>query len=309
MAKNLVIGAVTDYEYDKIAPWLQSLKQTGYDGHIAVVAYNMSAATAAKLVEEGVTYIFGFEKDINDNFVYSNKNNTFSIMIERFAHMWYFIDKIKDEVGYVVATDVRDVIFQTNPFNFFDDEEIVSREKLLVVGTENLKYQDEPWGKNNMIQSFGPILYEYCKDTPIYCAGVIAGERRHVMDLFMNIFLLCRGAPSQVPGGGGPDQAALNIALSFEPFRKITKFTNPEDDFVVHAGTTTYAIKSGSGDIGFSYMQDPSVLHTYEKKLLHHEPVIIDGQICNHAGRPYSIVHQWDRVNEWRSIIEKKYGV
>jgi hypothetical protein len=306
MAKDLVIGAVTDYEYDRIAPWLQSLKQTGYEGNIALVAYNMSEATITKLTEEGVTYIFGFGKDEKNNFVYSNKK--FSIMIERFAHMWYFIDQIKDDLEFVIATDVRDVIFQTNPSEWlYRNTPFCTRIKRLVVGSENLKYQDEPWGKNNMMQAFGPILYEKCKDLPIYCAGVIAGEKRAILDLFMNIFLMCRGAPSEVPGGGGPDQAALNILLSFDAFRKQTRYSDPEDDFVIHAGTTTHAIKSGSGDIGFTYMHDPSVLHTYESKLLHREPVMIDGQVCTYDGLPYCIVHQWDRVNEWREIIEKKY--
>jgi hypothetical protein len=306
MGKDLVIGAVSNYNYHDIEPWLVSLKRTGYKGRIALVTYNMSKETAEKLVDEGVTYIFGLEKDSNDNFVYSNQN--FSIMIERFAHMYYFLDNLKEDIDFVFATDVKDVIFQTNPSDFMENMFLVgTRRKKLVLGSENLKYQDEPWGKNNMMQCFGPLVYERVKNNPIYCAGVIAGEKRTVMELFLNMFLLCRGAPSHPPGGGGPDQAALNVMLSFDAFKKQAWLTGTEEAFVLHAGTTTYAIKSGSGDIGMTYKQNPSVLNKYKESLMGKEPIFKDGIIYTDDGVPYCIVHQYNRVNEWADVLDKKY--
>jgi hypothetical protein len=29
--------------------------------------------------------------------------------------------------------------------------------------------------------------------------------------------------------------------------------------------------------------------------------------ICTSTGKPFAIVHQYDRVPEWKNIIEKKY--
>jgi hypothetical protein len=303
MGKDLVIGAVSNYEYDKIEPWLTSLKRTGYKGNIALVAYNMSAETVAKLTEKNVHYIFGLQKDDAGNFKYENKH--FSIMIERFVHMWYFLNNMEEETDFVFTTDVRDVIFQTNPSDWI--EKNLTSKKKLFVATENMRYQDEPWGKNNMLQAFGPLLYEQMKSEPIYCAGVIAGEKKSIMDFFLNVFLMCRGAPAHVAGGGGPDQAALNITLNLDVFKNITRFTNPEDDFAVHAGTTLAAIKSGSGDIGQTYKQNPAILNTYKQKLLYNEPVFRDDMVCTADGRPYCIVHQYDRVNEWRDVLDRKY--
>lgn len=306
MGKDLVIGAVSNYEFDKIEPWLNSLQRTGYKGNIALIAYNMSAETVATLSNRNVQYIFGLQKDDAGNFKYNNQH--FSIMIERFAHMWYFLNTIEEETDYVFATDVRDVVFQTNPSGWMDRYNTENDyNKTLFVATENMRYQDEPWGKNNMLQAFGPLLYDQMKDRPIYCAGVIAGAKKSIMDFFMNVFLLCRGAPAHVAGGGGPDQAALNITLNFDVFKNITNFMNPEDDFAIHAGTTLAAIKSGSGDIGQTYIRNPAILNTYEQKLLYNEPVFKDGMVCTPDGRPYCIVHQYDRVNEWRDVLDKKY--
>jgi hypothetical protein len=306
MGKDLVIGAVSNYKFEDIEPWLVSLKRTGFKGQIGLVAYNMDKETAKRLVDEGVTYIFGLEKDADDNFVYSNPN--FSIMIERFAHMYYFLNSIKEEIDYVIATDVKDVIFQHDPSTFMDSMVLVgTRRKRIVLGSENLRYKDEPWGRNNMTQCFGPLIYERVKNNPIYCAGVIAGEKNTIMELFLSIFLTCRGAPSHPAGGGGPDQAALNVLASLDAFCKQSWFTNSEDGFVIHAGTTTYAIKSGSGDIGQTYKQNPSILNTYMKNLTHREPIFKDGIVYTHDGLPVYIVHQYNRVNEWFDVIDKKY--
>jgi len=33
-----------------------------------------------------------------------------------------------------------------------------------------------------------------------------------------------------------------------------------------------------------------------------------DDVVCTSTGEPFYLVHQYDRVPEWRKIIEKKYG-
>lgn len=298
---DVVIGTATNYDYDKIEPWVVSLKRSGFDGKIALVVYNMKKDTVDRLVADGVA-LFGFQKDDEGNFTYPSDNN-FSIMVERFAHIWYFLSKADEEIEHIISTDVKDVIFQKNPSDFFSAFD----RKEIFVGCENFKYKDEPWGKNNLIQSFGPMLYEKLKDNPIYCAGVIAGKKQAILDLFLNVFLLCRGAPAHVPGGGGPDQAALNILLSLDSYKSITNFCSMEHDFVCHAGTTTHAIKSGKGVIGEEYLRDPSSLYRFNDVMLGKDPIYADDTVYNSYNTPYYIVHQYDRVNEWKDILDRKY--
>jgi hypothetical protein len=299
---DLIIGAVTKYSYDKIEPWVNSIEKSGFTGKKALIVYDMEADVAKKLIDKDFT-LFGFNKDSEGNFSYKTD---FSIMVERFVHAWYFISKIEDKIDNVIWTDVRDVVFQTNPSEWLKRNMYTVKHRI-VVGSENFRYKDEPWGKNNLMLSFGPMLYETIKENAINCAGVIAGEKQAVIDLFLNIFMLCRGSSPEIPGGGGPDQAALNILLSLEPYKSITKFCTTDESWVVHAGTTMPAILCGKGAIGEEYIRNPSSLNSFEKNMIGNDPVLNGDVVVNGFGEPYAILHQYDRVNQWASIIDKKH--
>ena len=297
--KDLIIGAVTDYNYDQIKPWFNSIKKSGYKGDIGLLAYNMKIDTLNTLKEEGLTYIFGMKTDDDGNIIYDRPN--FNICVERFAHLHLFLRNLPD-IDYIIATDVKDVIFQKNPSDWIRENAPNSK---LILGTENLRYEDEPWGRNNLKMSFGPTIYENLKDNPIYCAGVIAGKAKSVTDLFMNIFLLCRGTSDIIPGGGGPDQAALNVLLSLDAYKSNTALLKTTDSFVCHVGTSIHAIKSGSGGIGQEFMKNAGVINTYKEEMLGPDCIMKDGLVCTESGEPYCIVHQYDRVSEWKDIMSK----
>ena len=214
--KDLIIGAITGYNFDQVKPWLNSIKKSGFTGDIALVCYNISYETAEFLEKEGVI-LFAFEKDdAGKRYIYKHD---FQICLHRFIHYWNFLKDLKYEYRYLIATDVKDVIFQRNPVEFL---ERTLHDKVLNVSSESLKYKDEPWGVNNMTQSFGTFFYEHLKDRIIINCGVLAGRSEYMLDLFLKIFLVCSGSPMRVLGGGGPDQAALNILMSTSTYQDIT---------------------------------------------------------------------------------------
>jgi hypothetical protein len=53
---------------------------------------------------------------------------------------------------------------------------------------------------------------------------------------------------------------------------------------------------------------DPSKIHQFKPLLLEPSPTIKDDIVTTSKGTPYYIVHQYDRVPEWRKLIEVKYG-
>lgn len=297
MNRTMVIGAVTNYTYKEIEVWHKSLVATGYTGKIALIVYNMKKADVDILEGLGIT-IFAFGKDNEGNLVY-NGGDRFNIVVERFAHMWYFLGQIKDELDYVIATDVRDVVFQSNPVkNLFST---------ITVATENIRYKDEPWSKNNMTFSFGPMILDHLKDKEIICAGVIGGQVNWFLDLCLQVFLLCRGQNSFTPGGGGPDQAALNIILNSIPWKMYHEPLGYNDSFAVHMGTTLEGIKSGSGDIGLTYKNNPDMIK--DQLIDKNEPVIVDGLVLNPSNgmEPYSIIHQYNRIPYLKELVEKRF--
>jgi hypothetical protein len=123
-------------------------------------------------------------------------------------------------------------------------------------------------------------------------AGVMSGEFDTMVDLFLNIYTLCNAAPSHtIPGGGGPDQAAYNIILNMKTYKDVTNFAASEDGWAAQLGTTgphPYAMN-------------------YHSKWVEPTPILIDDNVCTSTGQPLTIVHQYDRVPEWKGIIERKF--
>ena len=285
--KDLVIGFITGYNFDKLKPWVYSLKESGFKGDKIMVVYNIAYDVVAELQNQGFTVI-GFERDdIHKQFVF--KQN-FNIVVSRFYHLWMLLTQLNKKYRYIITTDVADVIFQRDPSLWLEEN---LGDKKLCVGSENLKYKDEDWGIHNMYQSFGNNAASYMADKPIYNAGTIAGEYQTMLDFCYNIFLVSQGAPMNVPGGGGPDQAALNLLLSFEPYKSITKFNSHDDTWACQCGTTV----------------DPNKINKFRGDfLVKTEPIWQDSScVYNSKDEKYVLVHQYNRVPEWNEKIRKRY--
>ena len=54
MAKDLIIGGASNYNWNQLRYWVNSIKKTGFKGDIVLVVTNMSAETVNKLTEEDV---------------------------------------------------------------------------------------------------------------------------------------------------------------------------------------------------------------------------------------------------------------
>jgi hypothetical protein len=286
--KDIVIGAITNYNWDKIKYWVNSLDRSGFSGEKVIIAYDVSYDTLEKLSERGYS-IFAFKRNDDARRVEYNKEN-FNIVVDRFAHINYFLSRLqnKEQYRYVISTDVKDVVFQSNPSDWLE-KNLGSKE--LNVACESIRYRDEPWGKQNLYLSFGPLVYEQMQDNLIYNAGTISGKFQSFIDFCSNIHLCCLGAPQHVPGGGGPDQAAMNVLLNMKSYKDITRFSMSDDGYAAQLGTTA----------------NPDFLKTNAYKVEGLLPKLIDGLVCTSQGVPFSIVHQYDRVPEWKKAIEEKY--
>jgi hypothetical protein len=300
----LVFGAIYDYEYSDVEPWVVSLKKSGYAGKVALIVYRGSQDLIDRLTAQGIHVIcfMRTEKGCDCAFDLNRKG----VMSIRFLHMWHFLvsDSFLNDVTHVIATDVKDVIFQGNPVDILDGDNIV-------VGYEGFTYAVEPWSKNNMIQSFGDEIYDMMKDEPIVCAGVIAGGRNAISSLFNQVFVITEGSkyPDRVPGGGGPDQSALNIVLASPNWKEHVKHTEK----ILHAGTSLAGLLSGRGAIS-EVIYDPrgvphQVFDYYESKLcIDTVPHISKDKIVEATGKiDYTIVHQYDRIDNWKTVLRAKY--
>ena len=283
MKQDLIIGCYTGYNWQQIQYWTNSLNQSGFTGKKLMIVYNSDPDPVQKLLHAGFDVITFGQDNQTKQFIYPYQ---FSIVVQRFFHMWDYLNSIDlSNYRYIITTDVRDVIFQTNPSNWLSNMVNLDREHVLVSG-ESLAYQDEPWGRDNMQASF-PYYWRYIQHNQIWNCGVLAGKAEYMKDLFLNIWQLSQGNSIH-----NPDQAALNILLSQKQWRTITKFASSDEGWAAQLGTT----------------MDPTKIADFRPKLLTDEPKFQDGLVKTRSDRIYPIVHQYDRVPELKRYFESKYA-
>lgn len=287
---DLIIGAVDNYDYDQMKMWINSVNRCGFTGRKVLVVYRASDDTIAKIKESGFEVV---RANIEGQAVH----------VQRFAQIAEILYSMED-VERVVFTDVRDVVFQTDPMKW-----LTVYNKDLVVGAENFKYRDEPWSKNNMLQMFGRESLNRMLDTPVYCCGVIGGRRDAVADLLWASYMLCRAPILQYGTNGIADQSAMNLVLSLDAFISKTSFQDTNSQWVCHLGTSTHAITEGSGEIGQHFARGYTTEKDIKGSMVCPDPALLgDGSVVNQFGLQFSIVHQYDRASKFREAMEKKFG-
>ena len=277
--KDLIIGASTGYTWDTLKYWVNSINQSGFDGDKVLVLMNCDRETTMKVSNAGFT-IIGFEQDAQGNLVY--KHEGIPVHVERFIHIYEHL--CRTDYRYVITTDVKDVIFQKNPIKFIEEN---IGNKNLMFASESIRYKNEAWGNQNLLETYGQYIYEKFKDKEIYNVGVLAGKGSAMRDLCINIFTAAINRPIPIC-----DQSTFNFMISQHPYIDTSKYMKSEDGWACQLGTTG----------------DPSKIEQFKPYLLEKTPIFEDGKVWTSHGHEFTIVHQYDRVPEWRKVIEKKYG-
>lgn len=297
MAKDLIIGGASGYNWDQLKYWVNSIKKTGFKGDVVIVATNMPGETVQKLVEKDVK-VYAYGQRTEDGGIGKTENNI-PPHVERFLFIWDYLRKNKDTYRFITVTDTRDVIFQQDPTKFLSSNLFAQS---IVCASEGLAYKDEPWGNKNLLDTFGPLVYDELKDGLIYNVGTIAGFYEEVRDLLLQIFFQSVNRPIPIV-----DQAVFNFLVNQHPLRGETLFTNNSSGWAIQLGTTKSAVEAGAGDIGMAVRQDPSKMDEYIKVYQDIQP-LIENDLVTTGHVPYTIVHQWDRVPAIRELVMKKYG-
>jgi hypothetical protein len=290
---DLIIGCSTNYDWSKIKYWINSVNQSGFKGKKVMILMNCDLETTTKVLKAGFEVI-SFGTDAMGNLTHQSP---FMVHVERFLHIYNYLKD--NEFRYVITTDVKDVIFQKNPSEWLEenlghtfDQMHISHPSSqfnkgnLVFSSESILYKDEPWGDNNLMETFGPYIHDIFKENEIYNVGVLAGRGYAMRDLALNIFLACVGKPIKIC-----DQSTFNVMISMNPYLKTSLYKKSEDGWACQLGTTA----------------DPSKIEQFKPFLLEPSPIMQDGKVVTSTGKEFSIVHQYDRVPEWRKIIEAKY--
>ena len=271
MAKDLIIGVFSNYDYDAVKPWVKSAKDCGFEGDVVLIAIDASSETCKKIEDDGVIVIR------------ADKRGKMMIHMERFLHIYNYLKEHQGDYNWVISTDVRDVIFQQNPSEWL---ELMPCN--IVSSGEAIRIKDEHWNRENIIKNFGDYFYEDIKDKIVQCVGVLAGTSTYMKDLAFYIYQMSLNRPDWVA-----DQAAYNMIIHYSPWSQMTLHTDLGHAWAINGHVTNYA---------------PD-MEKFGPYLLEPRPTVKDGKIVNQNEQPFYIVHQYDRVREWKKIVENKYGV
>jgi len=271
MAKNLIIGGFTNYGINQLKPWVLSAKEVADENtDVVLLAGNATSETITWLNEQKVIVAP-------------------MIMIEnmpphvlRFLSIYEFLYQ-NNYYENVVTTDVKDVYFQSSPFDYMEKVIWPGVTTKLIVASEGLKYKDEPWGNQNLYQTYGPYVYEKFKDNEIFNVGTFGGKYEYVKDMVFNIFTNAVNRPIPIV-----DQAVFNVLINTQPFKDVIYKTV---DWACEAGTVA----------------DPSKIAQFGPNLMCKQPTVKDG-IVYYEDKIFPIVHQYDRVPQWKKFVEQKYG-
>ena len=203
---DIVVGCISGLSFEQIAPWVMSLDECGFCGRRVVIRIRADFPTLAELNRRGYETYDASSLHVAGNRILNKHPRNDEISVNRFYYIWHFLRHADSNPRYLVATDVRDVVFQQNPILWLERN---LGQKRLVVGCESLRFEHEPWGAETMQACYGPQVYKAFQHNLIYNAGTIAGEFRTLIDLCLQVFLLSPGARVVYS-----DQQALNLLLT-----------------------------------------------------------------------------------------------
>jgi hypothetical protein len=281
---NLIIGAAHDLCWDEINRWAYSLNKHCPSGKKVIITYGINRYVMQKIQNNKIEVFQARYTDTGEPLNYSswNQNKVFEY---RFYHAYQFLKQIDPEnIGWVIFSDVRDIVFQSDPIEWLKEN---AKDYDIVISSERMTYENEFWSCENMKKCYGIEYFNLLKNKPIMNGGLIAGKAAAVMDLFSRIYFKTLTASSP-----NADQAALNLIIYTEPLNYKIKFSQAGDGWYCHAGT----------------LADPLKRPIFRPHLLEEEPVFNNGVIYTANGKKYCIVHQYDRVPEWKMALACRYA-
>jgi hypothetical protein len=288
--KNLVIGVAANYNFEQLKPFIYSLKQTGYEGEVCLLVADLDVSTLRQLQQLGVQTVPMVRPWLRKSLsnlvdlaaIFSPKEKRQQIKFfcaasslpmhdSRFLYSYLYLAECGKSYSNIMLTDVRDVVFQRDPFDFSIPEQVC-------FFLEDIKIKDCFYNSEWILTTFGKNALRELKDKTVSCAGVTIGSYSAIMsylEMMADYMIRLRGRIAHLPGS---DQAIHNVILYRERIKNIKVFENG------HAPVLTMGTMDKA------------------KIQLNHE-----GFLLNENGSVANIIHQYDRHSEIQAKLMAKY--
>jgi hypothetical protein len=269
---DVIVGTAKGYGWKDLENYAVSLAASGFRGRKVMFINTLTQAakdTLTKLGFELVEYT-------------STAGNT---VYERFRVLRDWLNKEIFNIRYIIHCDVRDVVIQTDPSAWMEKQ--TTR---LFGASEFILYRNEMCNPEWVKKLYGDQTLASLANEEVICAGTIAGEAKAVLQLVTEIYGSCTDR-------FGDDQAALNVLLRNE-FKNEMRIPTWDEGFILTAGWWLIGRVNGN----------PDQLIGQKSHLGMNPPQLKDGVAYPYGSdKPYCIVHQYERGNEWAPLISKHY--
>ena len=159
LKKNLIIGAITNYNWDKIAVFFNSIKKTKFENcDIVMFVANMKQNTIDKIKSCGVIVLPIPEKYLKETII----NSRWKIIMD-------YLDDNPNKYKYIFTGDTRDLLFQDDPFKYYN----LTKSYLGIALEDNTL--EEQINKEWIINAYGEEVHNKIKNEKIFCVGTVWG--------------------------------------------------------------------------------------------------------------------------------------
>ncbi|MCA9487691.1 MAG: hypothetical protein KC516_01880 [Nanoarchaeota archaeon] len=247
MKKNLVLTVVKSYSYRKVDPFFRTLRNSGYSGDIVVFYESLSPKTIRLIKRWRVTLLRFNSKPF--------KEKGISLMHYRFKFFHTFLKKNLRLYEKVLLCDIRDIVFQNDPFeykgyakiNYFCESKKINDCKIN-------KYVFLKVGGKEAVKKYGENL--------ISCAGTTLGDSKEVLK-YLDL------QSKNMNKGIALDQGQHNLFFYSGKFPNSKKFLNFQGPILTLGDLENKRIKlSSKGKIVNEDGTVINVIHQYDRNPL-----------------------------------------
>ncbi len=225
--KNLVLGFAEGYGVEQLRIFVHSLQATNYDGDVAIfIDGRAPAAVESFLRHHGAEPVRldwrrRFGQRARGLVAATRQVVGTRLSAEQFcrdcrlqhptAARWTYYRRFMSSVSrayrYVMLTDVRDVVFQADPFC------AVPNNRISLFSEPGPRIRDSGSTAKWIQRSYGDAVLSSMNESPVLCAGAVMGTQQGMIDLIDGLTYTMSLAKSFWSLRFGLDQAALNYLV------------------------------------------------------------------------------------------------
>lgn len=289
--KNLVLGAIRGYQFSDLAPFVKSLRQTAFDGDVVLLWNTIDDETRRQLEEHDVKLVhFPYRGGalnswsrfwpwvkpvvalpISDYARTTIYRNILNLAFVRYIHALDFLQRSAGSYDKVLLTDVRDVVFQADPFR---DE--LPGDVVAFLESPQMTYGEEPMNDGWIVENYNHQMLQHLVGQRISCCGTIAGSLSGLLKYLQAFNNEIRHLKSVAHGA---DTSVHNVLIRRNAF---------------HAFEIAENYLSMVGTVGPAF-----------------DEIMIgeDDLVRAPSGRPVPVLHQYDRNARLRSYWSDRFGI